>query len=351
MRSLSVFVGLDYHSSSVRVCLMGQDGEQILNRDVNNSVAAVVELIHRCGERLGDGGEAMIVEGVAIEACTGSAEFAACLIDATGWTVKLAHASAVHRLKQGPDKTDHGDAWHLANLLRVNYLPEVWLADQQTRQLRHMIRYRQSLVADARDVKLRIRSMLKEDGVRENSGKRAWTKAWQAWLKQLTLPEHSQWLLHEQLSRLDDLQQRIAAVDQRMQEATKDDAVVQKLLDQTNVGLVTAMLLRAVVGRFDRFKNGKQLSRYCGLTPQNASSGKRVADAGLVPTGHRDLRSVLIQMAKRLPRGKESHWKEMHERLRKTKPANVVSAAIANRWLRRLHHEMVATETEAAQAV
>ena len=71
----------------------------------------------------------------------------------------------MRRLKNGPDKTDHGDAWHLANLARVNYLPEVWLADDQTRQLRRLVRHRQALMADAKDIKLRIRSLLKEERV------------------------------------------------------------------------------------------------------------------------------------------------------------------------------------------
>jgi transposase InsO family protein len=44
-------------------------------------------------------------ECLALEACTGSAEFAARLIEAAKWDVRLAHAGAVHRLKQGPDKT------------------------------------------------------------------------------------------------------------------------------------------------------------------------------------------------------------------------------------------------------
>ena len=34
-------------------------------------------------------------------------------------------------------------------------------------------------------------------------------------------------------------------------------------------------------------------------------------------------------------------WKELHAKLRVTKGANVASAAIANRWLRKLYHEMV----------
>lgn len=332
MTIVPVFVGLDYHSETIRVCVMTREGEVLLNRSVANSLGAVIEAVK------GDRPEA-IVEGVAVEACTGSAEFASRLAQATEWPVRLAHAGAVHRLKQGPDKTDHGDAWHLANLIRVNYLPEVWLADEHTRQLRHLVRYRQSLVAIAKDIKLRIRSLLKEDGIPEECPHGAWTKSWREWLKAAALPTQSRWIVEEELDLLARLQEKLANVDARMEEITREDRVVQKLLDQTGVGLVTALLLRAIVGRFDRFRSGKQLARYCGVTPCNASSGKRQADSGLVAAGHDDLRAVLIQLAKRLPRH-DPHWREFKNRMRLRKPANVISAAIANRWLRRLYHEM-----------
>jgi transposase len=344
MAIVPVYVGLDYHSDSVRVCVLSDEGHELFNRSVPAEIGSVTEAINRCIARRGLRSslrpqQSVLVRGVAIEACTGSAEFASRLAAATDWTVKLAHAAAVHRLKQGPDKTDHGDAWHLANLIRVNYLPAVWLADETTRQLRHLVRYRQALMADAKDVKLRIRSLLKEDGVAETCPKGAWTKSWLLWLRDASLPEHSRWILDRQLELLEHLQAKIAEADRRMEEATQEDAIVARLREQAGVGLVTALLLRAVVGRFDRFKNGKQLSRYCGVTPCNASTGKRQADAGLVPTGHDDLRAALIQLAKRLPRH-EPRWKEFKERLGRRKPANVVSAAIANRWLRRLYHEL-----------
>jgi transposase len=339
MDIVSSYVGLDYHSDSIQVCVMTKEGDVLLNRSVASQVGAVIDAVRGCHA-------GVIVEGVALEACTGSAEFASRLAVATEWTVRLAHAAAVHRLKQGPDKTDHGDAWHLANLIRVNYLPEVWLADEQTRQLRHLVRYRQSLVAAAKDIKLRIRSLLKEDGVAEECPRGAWTKTWLEWLKATALPEQSRWIVAEQLDLLARFQEKIADVDARMEEITRDDRVVQKLLEQAGVGLVTALLLRAVVGRFDRFRSGKQLSRYCGVTPCNASSGKRQADAGLVTAGHDDLRAVLIQLAKRLPRH-DPHWREFKARLRPRKSANVISAAIANRWLRRLFHKLVSEETAA----
>lgn len=342
MNIVPVYLGLDYHSDSIRICVMNEDGDELLNRGVPCATGALVEAVQRCGERLAKNtGQAVFlaVQEVGIEACTGSAEFAQRLMEATEWTVKLAHAGAVHRLKQGPDKTDHGDAWHLANLVRVNYLPEVWLADETTRQLRHLMRYRQSLMADAKDVKLRIRSLLKEDGVAETCPQGAWTKGWLKWLQEVSLPEHSRWIIDRQLARWDHLRAQINEVDQRLEEITRDDPIVNKLREQSGVGLVTALLLRAIVGRFDRFGSGKQLSRYCGVTPCNASSGKRQADSGLVPAGHDDLRAVLIQLSKRLPRH-DPRWKEFKDRLGKRKPANVVAAAIANRWLRRLYHEM-----------
>jgi transposase len=333
MDSVSIYVGIDYHSDSARVCVLDQEGQQLFNRSVASSVGAVIEAVQSVAPKI-------VVRGIALEACTGSAEFASQLAAASGWQVRLAHAGAVHRLKQGPDKTDHGDAWHLANLLRVNYLPEVWLADEHTRQLRHLIRYRQALVADAKDVKLRIRSLLKEDCIAETCSATSWTKTWLAWLSQVVLPEHSRWIIEEQLALWSHLEEKIASVEQRMKTITADDPVVQKLQEQPEVGLVTALLMRAVIGSFQRFRSGKQLARYCGLTPCNASSGKRQADSGLVPAGHDDLRAALIQLAKRLPR-KETRWREFKDRMRPRKPANVVSAAIANRWLRRLYHEMI----------
>jgi len=105
-------------------------------------------------------------------------------------------------------------------------------------------------------------------------------------------------------------------------------------------GPVTAWTLRAEVGRFDRFRSGKQLARFCGLSPRNASGGERQADAGLVKAANPQLRAVLIQAAHRLRRC-EPTWREFAARLELDgKPYCVVVAAVANRWIRRLYHAM-----------
>lgn len=189
MVSVPVYVGLDYHSASIQVCVMNADGETLRNRKVPNQIGHVVACVKTTARK----DELVLVRGVAIEACCGAADLATALTDATEWTVKLAHAGAVRRLKAGRDKTDHGDAWHLANLLRTNYLPEVWLADDATRQLRRLVRHRQSVMDQAKTTKLRIRSLLKDERIIEDCRATAWTKTWRTWLQTVPLSKQGRW--------------------------------------------------------------------------------------------------------------------------------------------------------------
>jgi transposase len=331
MASLLVYVGLDYHEDSVRVCVMDRHGQVLLNRDVPNDIEAVRNWVGRCG----------LPQALAIEACCGAAEFADHLHRRTGWSIRLAHPGYVRRLKQSPDKSDHDDASLLADLVRVGYLPEVWLADHNTRQLRRLVHYRQGLVAERKNIKLRIRGLLREERLSCRHA-RAWTKAWFQWLTTAPLGEQSAWIMAQHLAKLERLNQEIRAGEERLELATHGDELMARLLVQPGIGLVTAATLRAEVGRFDRFRSGKQLSRFCGVTPCNASSGRREASAGLVKAGSPALRAILIQAAQRLARH-ESRWKELKARLRRTKPANVATAAVANRWLRWLYHQLVST--------
>jgi len=329
MSILRVYVGLDYHTDSIRVCILDQEGEPLVNRDVENDPGAVRDLVTQYGYPL----------GVALEACCGAADFAAELHRQTEWSVRLAHAGYVQRLKQGPDKSDHDDAWVLADLLRVKYLPEVWLADETTRQLRRLVRYRQGLVTERKNIKLRILGLLREERRVCPDGKRAWTESWFAWVKSIEVGSESRWVLDRELRRLERIETDIHEAESRMEESTAADETTKRLREQPGIGLVTAVTFRAEIGRFDRFRSGKQLAKYCGLTPCNASSGKRQGDAGLIRTGNKALRALIIQAAQRLPRHEEK-WGKLKQRLVKTKPACVATAAVGNRWLRWLYHQM-----------
>ncbi len=325
-----VYVGLDYATTVVQVCVLDRSGKLLANRACANDGREIAQLVSRFGQR---------VQG-AIEACTGASDLAEELLQRAGWSIHLAHPGYVHRMKQNPDKSDFTDARMLAELVRVGFLPRVWLAPQTIRELRRLVRHRQDLVNRRRAVKLQVGALLRDHRVVAPPGG-SWTKRWRSWLGLQALPSETRWVIDERCHEFDELVGRIARAEARLAQVTASDVVVQRLLDLRGVGLVTACLIRAEIGDVTRFRTGKQLARYCGLTPRNASSGLRIADAGLIRAGNRHLRAGVIETGHRLIRFDEG-WKAFAAELEsRGKKRCVVVAAVANRWMRRLFHELM----------
>jgi len=330
MKMISVYVGLDYHKDFIQVCVLEESGEMLCNRRCANDWRSVVEVAERYGN----------VVRAGIESCVGAADIAEELVNQGRWSVDLAHPGYVRRMRQNPDKSDFTDARMLADLERVGYLPQVWLAPKEIQELRRLVRYRQQLVNEKRNIKLRVGAMLREHRIPKGPARR-WTKVWMLWLQAVPgMSEPSQWIIHRHLERLRGLCTEIEGVEKRLLEWSEGDRSVEKLLELPGVGLVTAWVLRAEIGRFDRFRSGKQLSRFCGLSPRNASSGSRQADAGLIKAGNPLLRATVIEAAHRLIRN-SPRWSALAYKMEQAgKERSVIAAAVGNRWMRWLFHQM-----------
>jgi transposase len=331
MATVRVFVGLDYHDAGVQVCLLDPHGRVLANTACPNDAAALADFVARHGGPV----------FAAIEACTGAADLADELVGRFGWSVDLAHPGYVRRMKQTPDKTDYTDARLLADLERVGYLPRVWTAPAAVRDLREVVRYRHQLAAQRRVAKVRIRALLRQHRQKPPAGVNPWTIAWHTWLRDgTTLPEITRWVIERHLAELADLARRTKEVDAELAGRTADDPLVGYLLAIKGIGLITAVTLRAEIGRFDRFRTGKQVARFCGLSPRNASSGARQADAGLIRAGSPLLRMIVVEAAHRLARY-QPRWRALKAALvGRGKPAGVAVAAVANRWVRWLFHQV-----------
>ena len=97
MFNLPLYVGLDYHTNTIQVCVMNQQRQILANQSVENSVEAVFRVVAPFGSNV----------NVAIEACNGASDFADELAAKNPtWHVELAHPGYVARMKQTPDKSD-----------------------------------------------------------------------------------------------------------------------------------------------------------------------------------------------------------------------------------------------------
>lgn len=332
METVPVFIGLDYHMASVQVCVVDGSGKQLVNRKCANDAAAVAAAI-------GPGREP---SRVAVESCCGAADLAEELIVQAGWPVSLAHPGYVARMRHNPDKSDFSDARMLAELCRVGMVPPVWLAPAWIRDLRMLVRLRADLVGRKRAVKTRILGALRAQRAKEPASARGrWSRWWLSWLTgEAPLSADAKFVVRLHLEELAHLDAQIRTVESRLAELTADDPVVKCLRAVKGVGPVTAWAMRALIGRFDRFRNGKQLARFCAVTPRNASSGARMADSGLIRAGDPLLKTVLIEAAQRLRRF-VPRWAELSRSMQERgKPVSVIVAAVANRWVRSMYHEL-----------
>ena len=330
-----IYVGIDFHQEASSVAAMGQDGNVLLESNCESSAEYIDKFI-RWG--LGQIGPYQIV--ATVEACGGSSKLAEDLRK-LGWKIDLAHAATVAKLGKNLDKTDRQDAHVLADLVRVGYVPQVFLAPERQRQLRSLVRYRQKLSLHRTQIKQRIRGLMREAHLKIR-GVSAWTIDWikQLRAKMNELGEERAWVCQELLEELALVLKRIKVANERIKPAVAKAPGSARLLKQKGVGLITAATLLAEIGDFSRFRTGKRLSRYCGIAPVNRSSGNRDAQSGIGKACNSGLRRILIEASHRLSRY-APRWKEMKAHLISVgKKRAVAAVAVANRWIRWLHHEM-----------
>jgi transposase len=202
-------------------------------------------------------------------------------------------------------KTDRLDAHKLARLSAMNQLPLVHVPTIGDRQWRGLIAYRQALVARRTNIKNRIRAILEMQGLKGlRDGKSAWSDGSLAFLKLLALPldqvelrEAWKGTLWIELEELEAVARHIATLEAKLDSIGHSDERVLRLQKIPGVGKRMAETVVAFIGDPHRFKNGKQVGCYVGLTPRPYDSGKKKRSGGISGEGNRHLRGMLIEVS------------------------------------------------------
>ncbi len=147
--------GIDIHKESYVGCIMDRDGNITREHTFPSSKKAVERFL--C-----DIPSSGIT--IAIEAC-GLWRGVYKVLTEMGYEVKLANPKKTHDIAC-KKKTDRVDAKILADLLRTNYLPEVWIPDEQTLRFRDLTRHKSNLTRLKTQVQCKIKSYLLRKGMK-----------------------------------------------------------------------------------------------------------------------------------------------------------------------------------------
>jgi transposase len=322
---------MDVHRKRSQVAIVDDAGVQQRNRNLANDPAKLTPVL----------GALAPGTPVAFEAAYG-----------WGWLVELleelelephlVHPSRCKAIASARLKNDKVDAATLAQLLRADLLPEAWIAPQQVRDLRALLRHRASLVRLSTSCKNRVHAVLADRGIGEDRG--LWTGPGRAWLADLELPPIPRGIIQDCCGLLDALATPIGRLERQIAALARPDPRVQALMALPGVGKLTAMTLVAEIGDIARFPTARKLCAWAGLTPQVRNSDRKVRHGHITKQGSPWVRGILqeaAQTAKRHPM-----FASAYSQLARRRGRNIATTAIARRLLAQCFHILSQLETQ-----
>jgi len=240
-----LYGGIDIHKDKLAGCIMDKDGNITREHIFPSSKKAVERFL--CDVPNSD-------ITIAIEAC-GMWRGVYKVLTELGYKVKLANPKKTHDIAC-TKKTDKVDAKILADLLRTNYLPEVWIPDENVLRLRDLTRHKSNLTRLRTMVQQKIKGYLLRKGVKYG---KLWNK--EALSK---LAEEDQDIKNF-VNVYHSLKDEEKEVMGRIRRFARNMKETNLLMSIPGIAEFSSLMMLAEIGDIRRFKSPKELVSYTGL--------------------------------------------------------------------------------------
>lgn len=278
-------VGMDIHRSFAQVAIL-EDGA--VTRQLR------VALVH---EPLVAFAKTLNLDDEVVIEVTGNSAAVERLLRPHVKRVAVANPRLVRAIAYARVKTDKVDAATLAKLHAAGFLPEVWVADEDTYSHRRQIAERAGVLAQLVRVKGRLKAILHANLIPPYKG-HLFGKAGQRWLDGLPLPVEERVILQRLITELQRVSVQLAEIDKVVAQQALDDPRALRLMTIPGVSSVVASTVLASIGDVTRFPSPDKLSSYFGLTPRVRQSGDHPARHGRISKqGNSDARKMLVEAA------------------------------------------------------
>jgi transposase len=337
-----MFVGIDVHKHSHAAALIDERGGEIGALTVPNSPAGYQRLLGWLGQH--DAETAVV--GVESPGSYGRRLVGA--LAAAGFEVVHVPAWRTHRerRRQGPGKTDPGDALAIADVVRRkrdDLSPA--LEPELVRALAMLELQRRRFVRDRTQAIQRLRSDWTQlDPVAEAGVVRCDRQRELRRLKRIRFgagltDQIAARCIRELARDIEDLNQRITALDREIAELL--DQHDNPLADLHGAGTNLAAAVIAHAGDVRRFRDAPAFARYCGAAPIPCGSGKTAGRHRLHRGGNRQLNAALHRIAlvqqRHHPAAKAFLTRKLDEGKTPREARRALKRHLANILYRRLH--------------
>jgi transposase len=264
------YSGIDQHKLFSYITTVDSDGIIIKEAKLNNNNFDILNYFSSLGK-----------EHIATVETTGGWYWINDLLSSQGIDLKLAHAKYVKAIAYAKVKTDKVDSHILAQLLRLNFIPEAYKISDDIRTLRDTLRARLRLSVKRTSCINFMHRMLEKFNISDP-----------ALLNDFYKLQYQQFDIQTKL-----LKEQMLTLEKSIYPSLIPNQDIQRLLWIPGIGKMNAFTILLEVGDINRFESEKNFFSYCRLTPSARNSGGRVKQKSSSKDGNRYLKIVFSDAA------------------------------------------------------
>jgi hypothetical protein len=163
------------------------------------------------------------------------------------------------------------------------------------------------------------------------------------WLSDQAFDDTEQFILDSSLALLDQLQERLCAVDDKLRVQARLKLQAKLLMTLPGVNVTVAIGLLSAIGDVSRFPSPARLSSYFGLVPSTYQSGDSCYHGRITKQGRSHARWLAVEAAQAIANSNAPLAATYH-RVRRKKGHNVAVCALARKLVVLVWHMLQSNE-------
>ena len=272
---MSHYCGIDLHSNNHVVVVIDERDKRVFDKRLSNDLSATLNVLAPYRETL---------KGIAVESTFNWYWLVDGLQD-NAFEVQLVNTAAVRQYDGLKFIGDHGDAFHLAHLMRLGILPTGYIYPKEQRAIRDLLRRRMSLVRSASTQLISVQSQIwRSTGIRIKSGELRKPDFSPPHLDKYTLQAVAAGLMVYQA-----IQQEINVLEQSAHQAVKLTDAFKILQTITGIGKILGLTIMLETGDIHRFAGAGNFASYCRCVDATRTSNGKNKGTGNAKAGNKYL--------------------------------------------------------------
>lgn len=282
---MKLYAGIDLHSTNSYVVLLNELGELKYKKRLPNDMDTILHEL-KCHDHI----ESVVVES------TYNWYWLVDGLKEAGFAVRLANTTAIQQyngLKHTNDKTD---ARWLAELNRLNILPEGYIYPKEDRGIRDLLRKRMQLVQQQTANILSMQTIIERSTSKRLSGN-VIHKITEGELREYLSSEDVFLAASSNLVILNSLKKQIAIIEKAILLKVRSNAGFKNLQLVPGIGEILGLTISLETGDINRFKNVGNYASYCRCVNSEKLSNEKKKGVNNRKNGNKYLAWAFVEAA------------------------------------------------------